>query len=150
MKRRNQATQRELSRELASCKRRLQQMDQESGAREVTPSSLGSRTSSCSSIHEAGASPQGAIAGHLQPTSPLPRQVPTSPQPRPTTTSPQLLHVNGGEVHQPPPPVVRLESSDSEGVAAAAMGAAMMPDTQTLVEKIVKLQRACAKRQVGW
>ena len=52
LKRRNQATQRELSRELASCKRRLQQMDQESGAREVMPSSLGSRTSSCSSLHD--------------------------------------------------------------------------------------------------
>lgn len=107
LKRRHTASQRELTRELAHCKKRLDQLDTGVGGKELSP--LGSRTSSSSSLHREETSPQ---ANHLV--------------------------VNGEKERKE-----RRESSESHHNELIGV----MPDTQTLVEKIVKLQRACARRQ---
>jgi len=111
LKRRHTASQRELTRELSHCKKRLDQLDSVGvgGGKDLSVSPLGSRTSSSSSLHREETSPQ---ANHLI--------------------------VNGEKERKE-----RRESSESHHNELIGV----MPDTQTLVEKIVKLQRACARRQ---
>jgi len=124
LKRRHAGSQRELTRELAQCRKRLDQLDSE-GRRDLSP--LGSRTSSSSSLHREDTSPQ---ANHHN----------SSPQVNHHNSSPQVNHLSvNGERKE------RRESSDSHHELIGVIQ--QMPDTQTLVEKIVKLQRACARRQ---
>jgi len=132
VKRKNQQRLRELTKELSSTKKKLDQLEREQSSSAVNPGlSPGSRCSSSSSLNkqltEQELSPPGRVAtvGLAVP--------PTVTNGRKVSSEQQSGERDQGRVRQ---------------MSGSSTSSSCAPDTQQLlVEKIVKLQRACARRQ---
>merc|ERR1740128_332894 len=133
MKRQHTARVRELTKELNATKKR-------GGDREPSPGVLsqGSRSSSSASLHNKEALSPGLLKASSPSLRPL--AVTTSSPTTAAAGSPAVSPRNNGVEHHSR----KISSDMNRNQFDSGSGG---PDSQMLIEKIVKLQRACARRQ---